>query len=1397
MTRWPIERSWLVLGDEGSREQHRTSALRTYSACMLLGAAGLGKTYELRYLASLDREQGLDVRLERLASLGQTADSLEARLKRLADGATESTVFYLDALDEVMVPVRTTGLIVERWIRDTLSAVRPLLRISCRSAVWPTSVDSAIRDVYGKDTLCLAVLQPLSEEDIHAVATARGTEANGFLTAVESAGVSALAQQPLTLDMLLRVFQVNGRLPDRRTDLFATGMRILACERSERRDDGTAIDMPLDELLEASERLACVTLLSGRDLVDMGDEPADTSLGVLELGSLPGNGRPLDVGCLAAIGRTGLCEGDGDRRFRFVHRQFAEYLAGRRLARLLPHQARAMLASGLGWQAGVAGPLRETASFAAMESTDIAAWVAEHDPEVIGLSDVADGSLRRRATMSLVEKFRRHELTDTQVGRDGIELAGFQYPDAERDLAPILLERGDGCDDVLECVIELIETWKLDVMSDDLAALVLDIAAPAHARKAAGYALAKIGTQVAKNRLLPLIAGTADDLDFDLKGLALRCNWPDSLSVPDLLAAITPPRARNYHGAYNGFLYSLDHDGFDAAGHRLQGLTWARRFVRRGGDHEPTVRIAKRIAIAALDEIDDPGVADALAHLLLATATMHSDSPLVPAREYGADKEPPAPVLAGRDQIRRKLIDAIVAIALEDSHIWWISHQTPSFLLTEDFPWLLSRAADIAFPMTQRKHYAELARMLPWVDRADCVEAWFSLRGVEPIASSFPIPLSMELDSEEAKKARKEHAKLKRWNTPKPNKKLRPPPRERVAAWLGACEEKDVQYFVGLCREMTLDEDSTHYSFSRSVKQTPGWAAASDEERKRVVAAAKRLLTSDHDEAERAKTLPLSQMLVGHITAIWLVMDEDPGWIESLPTDWWRKWTWYFLRELHPNMHGETEGDKQALLAKLHAKVPDEVRSVVRELALSKETDTKSLLSTLLDVLGDLIDPALDDMLCTALEAGQIPEDRAGEVAQFVLTRNNDKAMPACFSRLDDAALATSEAVAVRATVALLHERTNESWEVVVDLLHRRPDLAIRILGEYAHGNRYRSQHDEDRPGLRQMGARQVGQLFALLLEHFPPENDPDYGGEVHSVGLDDAARDLRNQLISWLGDQRDLAAVEVLREIESKFGAKYPWLRRPRSRAERAYRMARWTPIDPRSTAEVLVARDKRLIRNNQDALDGVVAAIEEYNRRLRSESPSEVDDLWNRPRGAPATPKEEERISDKICVAVRNYFRDFAVVADREVQIARRKVAATAGGAPGSEVDVKYEVPAIGTVSGDAIVIPIEVKLSHNAGARTGLKNQLVDRYMPQLGTDSGVYVVAWVGSNRAAGYRALWSSIDKAIAQMPSLVQTAVGSRSNFDVRALVVDATLPVVSGSAQMTVAKAAKKTHIR
>jgi hypothetical protein len=522
----------------------------------------------------------------------------------------------------------------------------------------------------------------------------------------------------------------------------------------------------------------------------------------------------------------------------------------------------------------------------------------------------------------------------------------------------------------------------------------------------------------------------------------------------------------------------------------------------------------------------------------------------------------------------------------------------------------------------------------------------------------------------------------------------------------------------------------------------------------------------------------LNTIHVGYMAAIWLVMEREPKWLDGLPALWWQRWAWYIVRELASGLMGEPESPKGVLLRRVHTRAPAEVRRELENLAMSPDPLARGMLTSLFGVFGAIEDATLDADLCAHLRAGRISDDRIGDVARFVLSRNAGRAVSTCLSLMDPVAVEKSESTAVSAAVVLLQTHTAEGWNNVFELLGRRPDLVQRVLGEFAHGAYSIESRDRTPLGPAKLPTH-IGQLVSLLLQAFPPESDPKDDGRAHFLGPDDAARRLRDQLISALSDGKEIEAVEALKMLEQRFGDKYPWMRRWRARAERAYRLSCWTPIPPRAVAELLAARDKRLIRSGSDAVEGVIAAIEQYEYRLHHDSPSDLDDLWNRPRNVRPTPREEERVSDKLCTAIRDYFGDYAVGADREVQIYRRLLAGNLGGAPGSEVDVLCRVHAVGSSNGDAIAVPIEVKLSHNREARTGLRDQLVDRYMSELGTSFGVFVVVWMGMPKPpARYRPLWASPTAAQEELTQQAREA--SSSGLDVRAVVIDASLPVAS-----------------
>ncbi len=1336
---WNIERVWSAT-TEAKTEDLSTLELSRFHGLVMLGAAGAGKTTEAARLADQERLAGATVHWCRLAEFAESSTELRQHLAERSRGAEERTVLYLDALDEAMLPARRRWLAIKRWITEDLAGADASIRITCRSAVWPSELTQVIRELVGGESLATAALQPLSDEDIHTAAESLGIAPAAFLERIYSSGAQSLAAQPLSLRMLMRLHQSNHGLPASVRDLFQNGFQLLASDPEHRRDIDTQNPLPPTELLEAAERLACCMILGGRDAVHLRDEPLPNQLGRQELEPTISS-RELD-----AIRLSGVSDSTSPASFRFAHRQFAEYLAGRRLGHLPTHQAKALLAGPDGWTNGVAGPLRETAAFAAMFNADVAHWIASRDPDVIGLSDVADSNLRRDATLALLDRFRRGELTAAQLRPGVLEFRGLRYAHADSDLRPLLVARADGCSDQLECAIDLVRAWRFPSLSAELADVVLDSAVTIPIRVVAGYALRDCGDTTARQRLKPLIAGLPEDREDQLKGIALQCMWPDHLSTPDLLHALTPKRRPTLYGAYQSFLLQLDQDEFAATGHLEAGLRWAKGQASASRDTGAMHRIAMRIAQAALHHLDDPVVSRELTALVNEWAR-HYTSPLAwlpkdPLHGISpAEQHERAPLHANRGA-RRRLIDLLASDSKTRRQMMTMEHRTPGLRNVEDFRWLLDRACDEQYPKISRQNYLHLAWLLPWETSSENVDAWLRVCDDEPVKSILGNQRSVELASDRAKELRgRWEMQTDRSRQGKEVGPLDPPPSRRVMETLRLAETEEVRYFRRLCTDLTLEPTSNEPEFQRFLTTTPGWREADCGIRTRIVATAKAYLSNADVVSEAAKAVSPKSLHVDVMAAMWLLLERDADWLSSRGHSWWGNWCRYILRQVVPDLVGEPREPKQDILRLLNEKNPASVCQEIMALALGQDDAFRELLPSLLSVLMDVSNRELDERLCAALRGGEIVEPSATAVAEFVLTRAPDKSIPECLGMFGGAAGATDD-VLERVAVALLHRRAREAWHVLREFLLSVPERGRRVLGQVAHEREARL--------LDSLVTQQVGELAEVLIELFPPEADRQ-GDGAHWVTPEDSARNLRTQSISHLAGLEDADAVTALRRLEDRFAGCYAWLPLVRSEAERAWRLSRWSPFSVGVVADVLGAAAARLIRSEDDVIDGIECALENYEEALSGDGGESPEDLWNTARGATPTPKAEEHVSSKLCGAVRAYFQNCAVAADREAEIHRRTVARSSGGEPGSELDILVQVPARGTVSGNAIRVPIEVKLSGNDEARTAVRAQLGERYMPQLGARHGVYVVVWMSLPRPEElrkhHRPKWESIDAA--------------------------------------------------
>ena len=146
---WQIERIWSAT-TETKTEELNTPELSRFRGLILLGVAGAGKTTEASRLADQERLAGASVHWCRLAEFAESSTELRQHLAEQSRGANERTVLYLDALDEAMIPSRGRWLAIRRWVTEDLAGTGASIRITCRSAVWPSELTQVVGELVGE-----------------------------------------------------------------------------------------------------------------------------------------------------------------------------------------------------------------------------------------------------------------------------------------------------------------------------------------------------------------------------------------------------------------------------------------------------------------------------------------------------------------------------------------------------------------------------------------------------------------------------------------------------------------------------------------------------------------------------------------------------------------------------------------------------------------------------------------------------------------------------------------------------------------------------------------------------------------------------------------------------------------------------------------------------------------------------------------------------------------------------------------------------------------------------------------------------------------------------------------------------------------------------------------------
>ena len=309
----------VITGSEAQQASGKSGVpLESFAASpayVLIGEPGAGKTTAFKREA--EAQGGAYVTVRTFLTFD---DKPEWRGKTL----------FLDGLDEQRAGTVDGSTPLDR-IRGKLDRLgRPSFRLSCRWAEWQGANDKESLDEVSPDgRVTVLRLDALDREKIKTILERNhGVEdSDAFIANAKERGVEGLLKNPQTLELLAEAVS-QGEWPKSSRETFERACRMLARETNKEHRLANPRSSDTERLVEAAGRLCAVQVLTGIAGVTLTDRATpDGDYPALEeiAGEAGGHARSV-------LG-TRLFVGVSERRFEPVHRQIAEFLAARHVAR--------------------------------------------------------------------------------------------------------------------------------------------------------------------------------------------------------------------------------------------------------------------------------------------------------------------------------------------------------------------------------------------------------------------------------------------------------------------------------------------------------------------------------------------------------------------------------------------------------------------------------------------------------------------------------------------------------------------------------------------------------------------------------------------------------------------------------------------------------------------------------------------------------------------------------------------------------------------------------------------------------------------------------------------------------------------------------------------------------
>lgn len=1325
--------------------------IATIPCLALLAEPGMGKSHSLQQeydalTSALDTEddQTLWIDLRSFSSEDRLVRHLSEHTKVEAwCNSTHRLHLFIDSLDEALLRIETVAsLLVE--ILENKPVERLLLRIACRATDWPLTLERGLKRFWSEEEVGVYMLSPLRQDDVIVAAQTMNIDHVAFLREVARTQSSPLASKPVTLKLLLTLFQRHGQFPATQPELYHQGCRLLCEETNEhRRDTRRTGLLTADQRLTIAGRIAAATVFGNRYAVWTGlayDGVPDEDITTAELVS-DHNELYGDAAVREALA-TGLFTSQGQQRIGWAHQTYAEFLAAWHLQKQQTTltQIMSLLVHPDDPEGKLVPQLHETAAWIASMNVDVFRDLVQREPEVLLRSNLAmaEAGDRENFVAVLLTMFEKEQLSTYRW--DYHKLA---HPNLAQQLRPYLRNKTKP-DFARQAAIYTAQACTLQVMQEDLLVLALDTSEPLGLRVRAVQALTEIGDQGTKAKLKPLIVESLEeDQGNQLRGGALQALWPLHINAKELFAVLFVPEYKFFVSLYGLFIANEIVPRLQTADVPI-ALEWVSQLPSRYKLPSDFHTLINAIFILAWQHLDAPHVVLAFAQAALSRA--RELEPIVVA-ERSQDKqntevEAFQRSLHEHDTKRRKIVDAIIPLIQDEQrNVLGLVFSATPLVTQDDVVWLIEQLLEQ--PQQERRNVlAELVRRVLNITHSDDFERIYEacqqdafMR--EQFASLFE---PIELDSPQAKTLREWHHEGLERRKMVFERRLDPPPTVRMLDCLDRFEAGNVNGWWQLNLQMTLDEDSTHYGneLEADITTLPGWEAVDSAVQTRIIAAAHHyVLDGISEAAEWLGTTIIDRPARAGYRALYLLLCKVPDVFADLPRGVWYRWA--PIIAVYPV--GSEANDKSIhheLLARAYQHAPNAIiNAMLTNMdGCNSRNEGVSLPSKFRvcwdDKLAQALFARVQDVSLTSLSFDAL-------LTELIL----NKFAPAVEYAISLLSIPFADDLArqraLTAAYRLIVHAPQQAWTALWELFQNDKSFGGKVVESVADSG-YRGH------SFVSLTEQNLASLYIWLEQQYPHAEDPlREHGVVNEVTSRDSVAFLRGDVLRLLEQRATRAACSEIRRITGALphldGLK--WTLRE---AEMLARRATWMPPSVQDILLLTSNRHIRLVQNGEQLLAIICESLKRLEAELQGETPAAID-VWNeKPYEPKYEPKDENRLSDYIKRHLDRDLRGQGIVINREVEIRRGE-----GGSKGERTDIRVDAVAKIGLSEvlNVISVIIEVKGCWHAELRTAMETQLVQRYLADNRCRHGLYLVGWF-------YCDQWEKTPKKYASMDDFQQ-----------------------------------------